>query len=466
MPIFYIIIKKCLLTKNFVFLLIIFQINYLTKKLQKYYKNFNDKFRKINKSFDLAFNEDNKIKKEINIAIYTLSIKNGGRARITTLLIKYLYKIKIFKIFLFTFKLIEEDEYKIPSNIKRFIIKNDLIKIINKNKIDILIYELDDIQEIIKLNNIINTNIIFYQHSSSFDWLYGNYTIFKSIYEIFYCSKYIISIVPFDSDYLFKKWGLNTILMKNFMTHNFNSVLSSDLSTEVILLIGRGNAKKKRFYIGIEALDYIAREFPYCELNIISNLTGIEKLQKLVSNLNLENNIQFNGYSSVPEIYFKNASLNIFPSISEAFPMVLSETKVYGIPNIILGIDYIFIAKGGTIILYDDLPESLAAEAIKIIENKEYRKNLGKEARNSMKKFNNELLLREWAKLILSIYKGESSYFNLERKSKLSQDEEINILNNQLKLLKMRHEIFRNITRKEFENYTYLKNIQYKEKKH
>lgn len=450
--------KIFLFIKIVVILLIILQINYLKKILKNYFKDFYDNYRKINRNLNLTFNEDFKEKNKINIAIYALGIKNGGRARITTLLIKYLYEIKIFKIFLFTFKLIEKDEYIIPSNIKRFRIKNNLIKVINKNKIDILIYELDDIEEIMKLNNYINTNIIFYQHSSSFDWLYGNYTIFKSIYEIFYKSKYIISIVPFDNDYLFKKWGLNTILMKNFMTHDFNSIFSSDLSTEIILLIGRGNAKKKRFYIGIEALEYIAKEFPNCELNIISSLSGIENLQKLVNNLNLENNTQFNGYSSVPDIYFKNASLNIFPSISEAFPMVLSETKIYGIPSIIIGIDYISIAKGGIIIIYDDRPESLATEAIKIIESKEYRKKMGKKARNSMKKFNNELLLEDWVKLILSIYKGDNFYIKLD-KNKLSQDEGINILNNQLKLLRMRYEIFKNITRKEFENYTYLKNM-------
>jgi hypothetical protein len=449
--------KIFLYIKIVVILSIIFQASFLTIKLKNYYKDFYDNYRKININLNLTFYKNIKEKKKINIAIYSLGIKNGGRARITTLLIKYLYEIKIFKIFLFTCKLIEKDEYIIPSNIKRFRIKNDLIKIINKNKIDILIYELDDIEEIMKLNNYININIIFYQHSSSFDWLYGNYTIFKTIYEIFYSSKYIISIVPFDNDYLFKKWGLNTILMKNFMTHDFNYIFSSDLSTEIILLIGRGNAKKKRFYIGIEAFDYIAKEFPNCELNIISNLTGIERLQNLVNNLNLEKNIQFNGYSSVPDIYFKNASLNIFPSISEAFPMVISETKIYGIPSVIIGIDYILIAKGGTIIIYDDRPESLAAEAIKLMESKEYRKKLGKEARNSMKKFNNELLLGDWVKLILSIYKGE--YIKLEENN-LSEDEGINILNNQLKLLKMRYEIFQNITRKEFENYTYLKNIQ------
>ena len=271
-----------------------------------------------------------------------------------------------------------------------------------------------------------------------------------------------MSIVPFDNDYLFNKWGLNSILMTNFITHEFDSVLSSDLSTKTILLIGRGNAKKKRFYLGIEAFEYIIKEIPNCELNIISKVSGIEKLLNLVNNLNLENNIKFNGYSSSPDLYFRNASLNIIPSISEAFPMVLSETKIYGIPNIILGLDYIFNAKGGTIIIYDDLPESLAIEAIKIIVEREYRKMLGKEARISMKKFNNDLILNDWIKLILSIYKGQYYYNKLrEDKPKLSRNDVTKILNNQMKLLRMRYKILKNITKNEFENYTYMKNIHY-----
>ena len=453
------------LIKMITILSIISRINYLKKKLKLQSINFNDNYIKLNLNLNLTFYNINKRNNKINIAIYAFSIKNGGRSRITALLINYLYRINIFKIFLFTLKIIEEDEYIIPVDIKRFQITNHLIKIINKNKIDILIYELDEIKEIIIIYKSIK--VIYYQHSSSFDWLYENYTIYKSIYEVFYSSKYIVSIVPFDNDYLFNKWGLSTILMENFMTHEFDYVLSSDLSTKTILLIGRGFAKKKRFHIGIEALEYIIKEIPNCELIIISKIEGIRKLQNLVNNLDLENNIRFNGYASSPDIYFRNASLNIIPSISEAFPMVLSETKIYGIPNIILGLDYIFNAKGGTIIIYDDQPESLASEAIKIIEKREYRKQLGKESRKSMKKFNNDLILNDWIELILSIYKGQYYYNKLrEDKQKLSQNDLIKILNNQIKLLKMRYKIFQNITKNEFENFTYMKNIKFsKEKK-
>ena len=114
-------------------------------------------------------------------------------------------------------------------------------------------------------------------------------------------------------------------------------------------------------------MEYIIKEIPECELKIISNTTGTDNLQNFINNLNLENNIKFIGYISAPDILFKNASLSFFPSISEAFPMVLLETKIYGIPNILLGLDYISISKGGTIIIYDDSPESLAKQTIYII---------------------------------------------------------------------------------------------------
>ena len=95
--------------------------------------------------------------------------------------------------------------------------------------------------------------------------------------------------------------------------------------------------------LGIQSMEYIIKEIPESLLNIISNKTGIKEQLNFVENINLKNNIKFIGYIGVPEIFFKNVSLNFFLSIAEAFPMVLVETKIYGIPNILLGLDYISI---------------------------------------------------------------------------------------------------------------------------
>ena len=103
----------------------------------------------------------------------------------------------------------------------------------------------------------------------------------------------------------------------------------------------------------------------------------------------------------------------------------------------------------------------LAKIAIKIIKNKRYRKKLGKEARKNMNNFRNEKLLNRWVKLILSIHKGDNSYKNLNNEiKKLSENEALKILGNQIKLLKKRNKKFENITIKDVLNFTFITNIK------
>ena len=206
-------------------------------------------YLKTQNEFNLPF--VNNINNKIRIGIYAFTVKNGGRARVTSLLINYFNNIKIFHLFLFTRKNKEDNEYFIPNNIKRIYVINNLVKELKINKIEILIYQLSFAHEIKLLNNLSNIKIIFYQHLGIFDWIYGNYSIFKSLYKEYINSKYVVNIIPFENDYLFRKWGINSILMNNFITYDFNRTIPSDLSSDTILMIGRGSAKKKRFPIGM-----------------------------------------------------------------------------------------------------------------------------------------------------------------------------------------------------------------------
>ena len=161
-------------------------------------------------------------------------------------------------------------------------------------------------------------------------------------------------------------------------------------------------------------------------------------------------------------MFFKKVSLHIFPSLSESFGLALCETKIYSIPNIILGLDYISIYKGGTLNIYDDRVESIAQEAIKILTNNKYRKILGKSARKSMHIIDNELLLDKWIKLILSVYFGDNYYKKLRMgDKKISENEAKKIIDNQLILLKMRKSIFNNLKVINMNNFTYMKNLEF-----
>lgn len=451
-----IILKSKLFSKLLLSILIILSIGYYHKTIKAKYISIHDIYSKIKKKLNINLYKD--LKKKIRIGIYAYCIKNGGRARLTSILINNFYKFKIFKLYLFTKIDKEKNEYKIPNNVQRTVVNNNLVKLTVKYKLDILIYQLNNIKEIKALNKLKNINTVFYQHSSLFYEFYSNYSYFYNLYKEYQKSKYIVSIIRYENDYLFNKWGIKSILMNNFVTFDYEIIIQSDLSTKTILMLGRANNKFKRFNLGILSMEYIKENIKECKMRVISNLNGAFILQSLVNNLDLNDKIEFVGYTVTPEINFKNASLHIFPSISESFGLALCETKLYGIPNILVGLNYISASNGGTIIIYDDSPESIARESIKILKNNNYKGNLGKEARISMKKFNNNLLLKNWIRLILTIYKYHQHYENLRSKTaKINQNMGINIIKSQIILLKKRKLEYYNMNINNFLNYSQLK---------
>ena len=399
--------------------------------------------------------------KKINFGIYIPTLSNGGRERITALLITYLTKINIFNIYLFTRTRKNRYEYKIPENTNRILTygNQELINQLIKYKIDVFVYQSYNGYEMELLNKLTSVKTIFYNHSSFWFWIYFNRAHFiPQLYKIYKNAKYVISLIPFENDFLFKKWGINSILMNNFVTYEYDDITPSDLTSKNIIMIGRANDRMKRFYLGLKAMKYIVEEVPDSQILIISNLYRAKYLVNLVNSLNLKNNVKFVGYSLKPEVYFKNASLHIFPTIIECFPMVLSETKIYGIPSIITGIDYVSTAKGGVINVNNDDPKTIANESIKILKDFNYRKKLGKIARESMKKFRNEITAKKWIDLILAVYNGEYYYNKLRKEDKkITKKEAINYLQNQLSIIKLRNKKMNNVTLEDIINFNFVR---------
>ena len=203
--------------------------------------------------------QDNILDKNlIKVAYYCSSIKYGGVERVISIIINHISKEKIFSQYLITKSDILEGEYFIPKNIKRIgkiSRSNSLFYLIRKKHIDILIYNFYEKREIKKLNKIATTKIIYYDHSSFLYWIYLKHYNFKdTIYNEYKKCKYVISLIPIESNYLFKLWGINSILMNNPSTFEYDSVIPSDLSTQNIIMIGRNYDPIKRFELGIKSM--------------------------------------------------------------------------------------------------------------------------------------------------------------------------------------------------------------------
>ena len=400
-------------------------------------------------------------KEKIKIGIVAHSIKNGGCERQTSILLTHFNKVKNFELFLFTNKEKEDNEYTINENIKRMIIKNNLVSLLKQENIDVLLYQLYSIPEIYELNKLKNIKIIYINRSSFLHWVYyDSFGFCKYLYKAYKDNNYTISLIPFENYYLFKKWGIKSILMNNFIAYEYRAIIPSDLSSKIILMIGRAEDKIKRLDLGIMAMEYIVKEIPECEMKIISEINNnTVYLEDLIHRLKLEKNIKFVGYYSRPEDFYKNASLHIFPTLAEAFPNVLSETLIYGIPNILAGLDYVSTALGGgTIIVYDDSPFSIAKIAVKILKDNKLRKKLGKDARKNMRKYKNSVLFRKWIKLIFGVYKGGFYEKQLRIDKQINEYPYKQIFENQIKLLRLRKKKYINITINDIINFTFMEN--------
>ena len=386
-------------------------------------------------------NHIKKNKTPIKVAYYCDTIKYGGVQRVMALLLNNLSKEDFFINYLITNSERLKYEYPIPNNVIRISLseqKINLYEALEQEHIDILIYNFYENKEIEKLNELNNTKVIFYDHSCFLIWVYQKIFKFQhSVYQAYKKCKYVISLIPLENDYLFKIWGINSVLMDNPSTFEYNNVVPSDLSQKNIIMIGRAEDYMKRYDLGIKAMKYILEEIPECIMNLVSETN--KNHEKLIKILNLEKSVQFLGFSTNIEIYLQKASLHIMPSLCEAYPMVLSEAKIFGLPTIICGLDYLALAKGGTVIIYDDKPETIAKEAVKILKDDEYRKKLGKEARESMQEHKNEYIIKKWVELLWSVYKGDDESFrSLNTHKKMTEEEADVILNNQLNLFKKR----------------------------
>ena len=93
----------------------------------------NDNYINIQKESNFTFKT--KIKRKIKIGIYTIGLKYGGRARITSHLLKTFGNIKIFETYLFTQKIKEDNEFINENVTKRILIKKyNIFKLINEIK--------------------------------------------------------------------------------------------------------------------------------------------------------------------------------------------------------------------------------------------------------------------------------------------------------------------------------------------
>jgi len=184
------------------------------------------------------------------------------------------------------------------------------------------------------------------------------------------------------------------------------SIAPKPFEYDYILAIGRLNRQK--------GFDVLIKAFAKSSLKNMIKLIVLgegkerKRLEELITELNLENQILLLGKVDNPFIYMKYAKLFILSSRYEGFPVVLLETLACGTPVITTScetgtIEIINNRKNGLLIPVED-EEALKVAMEKLFNDRELYKKLKTNAQKSIERFDVKNIVKEWLELFEEIF--------------------------------------------------------------
>lgn len=172
-----------------------------------------------------------------------------------------------------------------------------------------------------------------------------------------------------------------------------------------ILNVGSLVTSCKQQDVAINVFSKIADKYPAWDLHFWGIGDDLEALQNQVKQLKLEERVFFNGFTKNPIDKMKESDVFVFPSKYEGFPLALTEAMSVGLPSIgfqtCSGVNELIEnnVNGFLVNNESELQESLE----NLIFSQDLRQQIGANAHQMMKKFNENNVSDKWIDVINQI---------------------------------------------------------------
>lgn len=386
-------------------------------------------------------NIDNKENKKIKLCYVYNNFRQHNNEKFIELISDYLMKTGKYDIYYIInspiFNL--ENENKLHLNAKKYISKDNLIIIENITNENIDIYILESIKNEgnVRYYKSLGKKVIGMINKVFMSQMYREFMHYYRELPNYDSLDSFIFITP-DDYYFYKKLQFkNEIYIPKLLTCETSQNQKSSLENNNLLMVWKESSRKdvnNTFTI----MKYIIKEIPDAKLIILAPPHFVKLLSTSIELVNLNNNIFVKEYDSNMSSSYLNCSAYIETSF-RGFEQDLNEAKAYGLPIVAYDSPLIQPYKEGIILVEMLNTENMANEIIKLLKDKEYRKKMGENAKNSLIKYSNNEIVEIWEKLFKSLlsdnkddYKKlqeeiEQKYYN-EKNAKLNIEKYYNDL--------------------------------------
>lgn len=179
-----------------------------------------------------------------------------------------------------------------------------------------------------------------------------------------------------------------------------------------IISVGR-LTYQKGYTLLIQAWKEIVRQYPDWKLDIYGEGEDYEKLNRMIFSNRLNDSLEIHSPVKDIEEEYITSSLYVMSSVYEGFGLVLTEAMACGLPCISFDCptgpaEIITHGEDGLLIEYKNV-EKLAEAISFLIEDKNLRKEMGNNARESAERFLPEKIMSRWVSLFEQVT-GTSGY--------------------------------------------------------
>ena len=356
-------------------------------------------------------------KKEVKtIALYYYKMKNGGVERVISLLIPLFIELG-YRCILITDEKECKEDYQIPLCVRRYVIYSTS---------DIVANRVPYFERAKQLAGILKSeqvDAVCYQAASSPILLYDLLLVklckikfFLSQHELFsHCmvlhnDSLLLQMAVFPlvdrlivlsrtENTFWKTLNVDSVYIPN--PYSIDIQRKGAPKSNTIVWVGRIDKFQKQYQEIIPIMKKVVHAIPNAILKVFGGAVqfdSIQDLNRLICDNKLENNIIYCGYkTNINEIY-EDAQIHLVTSSYESFGMNIFESKILGIPLVIYDMPYLELLKEpkGYISVRQGDYEGAATAIIQLLTDENLRNRMEKEAKDSVKKFNNDLIISRW----------------------------------------------------------------------